>query len=180
MSVKNLLLLIFVCVYTPLLAGDLEITKSKGQFKNYYHLEFDLTPDNSVLTVSNVERKPRYSRSNKYSFSAGGQFEVFIKRDNFPVKLIKNRSKFLILRMPWTSSVNEKSELYISEKLKLFHKIKQMHIRKSGKVKVVIELNPYINILSKNPLKIELTKRNMFFRQAHGRYIDYVGNIIQK
>ena len=71
----------------------------------------------------------------------------------------------------------ETADQYISEKQELFTRIKEMVESQRGSVEVTIELNPFVNILSENPLEIELSGRNIFFRQAHGRYIDYVGTL---
>jgi len=59
----------------------------------------------------------------------------------------------------------------------LYNRIKEMKESGRGSVDVVIELNPYVRVKSKNPLELELTNRNVFFRSAHGRYIDYVGQL---
>lgn len=148
-----------------------EVFVNTGKYKNYYHMYFELTPLNCQLEVAVSERAPRYSENNNYEFSEGGQFEVFIKKESFPIKLPDQKSNYLILRMPSTSSSLMNHKKYTSEKFELFKKIEEMHKFKRGSVKVVIELNPYIETLSTSPLKLELTQPNIFFRNAYGRYI---------
>jgi len=42
----------------------------------------------------------------------------------------------------------------------------------SKSIKVTLELNPYIKVLSKAPLQIELKQCNVFFRHRAGDYYD--------
>jgi hypothetical protein len=79
--------------------------------------------------------------------------------------------------MPMTLGDVTNKEEYIAEKKALFDRIKQMKEAKKGNIDVVIELNPYIVIKIKEPLSIELTECNVFFRDAGGRYINYVGKL---
>ena len=139
-----------------------------GKYFPYYHIRFSLTPDNTVLTVPLSERKPRHSDNNDYIFAEGGQYEVFVENKKFPFPNPLLERKCLILRMPWTNPDMENASQYIAEKYELFTKIKEMKETQSGSVEVTIELNSYMNVLSKNPLEIELSGRNIFFRQAHG------------
>jgi hypothetical protein len=45
----------------------------------------------------------------------------------------------------------------------------------SGAIEVVIELNPYVEKVQNNPLTLQLTQCNIFFRQAQNRYVNYLG-----
>jgi hypothetical protein len=158
-------------------AKDVKIHVAPGKYSPYYHIRFTLTPDIIKLQVPISERMPRYTKSNEYVFTKGGQFEVFIDKDAFPINSPHFEKKYLILRMPWTSTDFEDSQLYIAEKHRLFQAIYEMKKDNKGAIEVTLELNPFVNVLSKKPLKVELAGRNIFFRQAHGRYIDYVGPI---
>lgn len=40
---------------------------------------------------------------------------------------------------------------------------------------VTLELNPYINIISEDPLELELQYCNVFFRHNNGDYHDQLG-----
>jgi hypothetical protein len=152
-----------------------QIHVAPGVFKDYFHIEFELTPENCELTVPVSERLSIYGGSNEYEFAAGGQFEVFIRKDAFPVPAPHTNADFLILRMPYTDPSAPDAELLIESKYSLFNRIKRMKEDGVGAVTVVIELNPYMTVLNTDPLMVELSGRNIFFRQAHGRYIDFVG-----
>ena len=152
------------------------IVVAAGKCNDYYHVKVTLTPENSELTVSFDERPQTTPYiDNKYEFSSWGQFEVFVDRNVFPVPAPHFTKKYLILRMPGTKPGSEKAKKYIEEKRRLFEEIKNMKLSGKGQVEVIVELNPYINVLSKDPLRVELSGRNIFFRDAHGRYIDYLG-----
>ena len=156
-------------------AKALKIHIAHGRFHDYYHMQFTLTPENCELTIPISERHPIYTESNTYTFAEGGQFEVFVRKSDFPIPSPGIHSKFLILRMPWTAPSYADSENYIRAKGILFDRIRKMKTKGKGSVEIIIELNPYITVRKKNPLKIELSGRNIFFRQAYGRYINYVG-----
>ena len=158
-------------------AAETIIHVASGKYSPYYHIRFSLTPDNTVLTVPLSERKPQYSDNNDYVFAEGGQFEVFVERSKFPIPSPYSERKYLILRMPWTNISMETADQYIAEKYELFKRIKEMKETQQGSVEVSIELNPFVNVISEDPLQLELSNRNIFFRQAHGRHIDYVGSL---
>lgn len=147
---------------------------SHGKYEDYYHIKFTLTPDNTLLKLKGYDK---YGTS-KYEFS-DGLFEIFIPKDKFPIPA-PNCREYIILRMPMTMDDVSQKEKYIAEKKSLFEKIKNMKEAKSGNIDVVIELNPYITVKNKNPLTIELTGSNVFFREAGGCYINYVGQLQSK
>lgn len=153
---------------------DKTIYTSHGKYEDYYHIKFTLTPDNTLLELKGYNK---YGPS-QYKFS-DGQFEIFIPKDKFPIPAPKC-SGYIILRMSMTLGALANKEKYIAEKKLLFDRIKKMKEAKSGNIDVVIELNPYIMVKSKEPLSIELTECNVFFRDAGGRYIDYVGQLQNK
>lgn len=171
------MIIVLFTVITSRLAGlrANEIKVSPGKYKDYYHLRYDLTPENCELSVPLTERQPRYATRNDYTFEDGGQFEVFIRRDQFPVKSPDGKWEFLILRMPWTNPDLGVAEHSISRKRSLYDAILKMKKEGEGSVSVVVELNPFVQISRKEPLSLELTGRNVFFRQALGQYINYLG-----
>ena len=152
-----------------------EIHVAPGKYNDYYHIRFALTPDNCELTVPLPERRPKYKGSNVFEFAEGGQFEVFVRKDEFPVPAPHTDRIYLILRMPWTNPHKPAAPLSLSEKRKLFDAIRVMKTNGRGKVEVTVQLNPYVTLVEADPLRLELSGRNIFFRHAHGRYVDYVG-----
>ena len=171
------IVLSFYLSATCALGYESKIHVVKGKYGDYYHILFTLNPDNCVLTVPVDKRTPKYSDSNEYTFSEGGQFEVFVKKSLFPISSPKTECDYLILRMPWTDPSNQNSKKFIDQKRHIFKLIKEMKIQGKGKIDVVIELNPYVKTIKKQPLTLELTSCNIYFRHAHGQYIDYFGNI---
>jgi len=106
----------------------------------FYHFEFKLTPDNTVL--ANDERLIRkgYSRNptnyrfgildeHSINFTGYGQFQVFIPAGLFP--LSKEEDGFMILRMPQTLSGEGRAN-HIKEKQDLYFEIKEMVESKAG------------------------------------------------
>jgi hypothetical protein len=176
-QLKGLIIMLVAFFFlTPLAlcSDDKTIHTSRGKYEDYYHIRFTLTPDNTLLELKGYDK---YGPS-KYEFS-DGQFEIFVTKDKFPIPAPKC-SGYIILRMSMTLDDVANKEKYIAEKKSLFDRIKKMKETKSGNIDVVIELNPYIMVKSKEPLIIELTECNVFFRNAGGRYINYVGQLQSK
>ena len=176
MSIRHQVALVFLAfAATHATAETSRIHVAPGKYNDYYHVRFVLTPGNCELSVPVSERFPRYSEDNAYTFSRGGQFEVFVRRKDFPVPAPHTDREFLILRMPRTSPDHTHAAEYIAKKRKLFEQIRKMKTDGTDNVEVIVELNPYITVLERDPLTVELSGRNIFFRQAHGQYIDHVG-----
>lgn len=158
------------------LAAPNDITVSPGKYSDYYHIELKLHSDDFELSVPTSSRAPKYSENNDFKFEEGGQFEVFIKRDAFPIPLKNSpNSKYIILRMPWTNPETPGASLFINEKRRIFDELAGIKKSHYESLTVVAELNPYIEALEKAPLSLQLTEPNVFFRQAFGRYINYTG-----
>ena len=145
--------------------NNLIITVNPGKYSDYYHLKYTLTKDNFLLPENTVRDED-------------AQFDVLINKDVFPVPA-PNCRKYLILRMPSSLSSRddtptEKAEFEKSmkEKEKLFNRIKEVADGKLKEVQVIIELNPYVTVISKNPLKLKLDYCNIFFRYRGNYYID--------
>lgn len=130
----------------------INITRVKG--KNYYHIKFELNKNNFRLNT-------------KFGFNEGGMFELFIPKEIFPISAPKCK-KNVILRMPWTDDSIELSARYIKEKKLLYESLININ---DHKIKVIIELNPYIRVVDAITHKVELTRCNVFFRHSGGRYI---------
>lgn len=167
-------IIVFVLAVSWCFASDIVV--SKGKYNDYYHVEIELNSDDYELEIPIEKRLPKYDEDNFYEFSEGGQFEIFIKKDSFPIKAPKCK-EYLILRMPWTSSDNKNSTKYIEEKKVIFDKLKSVKQGDVDSIKIVVELNPYCKVTKKDLLTVELTSCNIFFRQSHERYINYTGKV---
>jgi hypothetical protein len=159
----------------PRKINGVKIYTSTGKYNiKFYHLEFQLTPENTVLPdddkliLNGYSRSPRNYRfgilDEKSSNFKCGQFSVFIPVGLFP--LSKEKGGFMKLRMAQTLACEGRANKLIKEKQDLFFRIKEMVKSGSGIVEVVVELPPpgYL-------------KRNIDFRSAKGKYIDYVGQL---
>src|SRR5215470_7721126 len=136
-----------------------QIFVNKGPFGPYYHLRFDLRAD--AIDFAQSDRTAR----------SGGQFEIRLRREMFPVPAPRCRGA-IILRMPWTLPLTTDAKEKIAAKQELLQRILELEKRPDGVVSVIIELNPYVKVVTRKPLKLELTQCNVFFRDAHGAYVD--------
>ncbi|HUK41539.1 MAG TPA: hypothetical protein VLX11_10855 [Candidatus Acidoferrales bacterium] len=139
--------------------SDEQIVVNKGPFGPYYHLRFDLRAD--AIDFAQSDRTAR----------SGGQFEIRLRRKMFPVPAPRCRGT-IILRMPWTPPLTPDAKAKIAAKQELLKRILELEKQPNDTVSVVIELNPYVRTISRAPLKLQLTECNVFFRDAHGAYID--------
>ncbi|MCF7887676.1 MAG: hypothetical protein K9L76_00200 [Candidatus Omnitrophica bacterium] len=196
---KKIILLIIVLFNISFLhAEDIQIHKTTTNGMVYYHIKYILTPENTLLSndpkvvaALGLKRNAENYRKDildeqSVNFKKYGQFEIFIPAKRFPCKG-SHKSGYIILRMPQTLVDNEYSDHskdpkrydYVAEKQALYNRIKAMKESGEGSVEVIVELNPYVEVKSKNPLKLELTQPNVFFRTAYGRYIDHVGSLVK-
>jgi len=141
------------------------IAVSPGKYDfNYYHIEYILTADNFILDKEDTIRD-------------NGFFQILIDKKEFPIPAPHCRKR-IILRMPSSSTYlatpAEKvlSERSIQLKTALFNKVKEVAAGKLKELKVVIELNPYVKVVTENPLKLELDYCNVFFRTQWNFYVD--------
>lgn len=99
----------------------------------------------------------KYTVNKEYGFNDGGQFEVLVPKEYFPVPA-PNCRKNIIIRMPWSENEEDKQQLFNT-------------LSSTEKpVQVILELNPYVVVLSKEPLQLQLTYCNVFFRHRNGNY----------
>jgi len=140
---------LLILVVAPCALAD-EIKVNPGRYSDYYHMAFEITAENSRLNP-------------KYGFTEAGQFEVLIKANSFPVPH-PNCDREIILRMPATLGTNMAEP--IERKRALYNQIRQVTQDGQGVVRVVIELNPYVSVIEKNPLTLKLDRCNVFFRQT--------------
>lgn len=164
----------YTIAFAPILAADNSIIVQTGKHRNYYHIKYNLTADNIAAIPSALDTG---SKKSKIKFKDGGQFEIVIKKSKFPVQA-PNCDSFIKLRMPWTNPNSENSAVFIKEKRSIYNKIQALIDKGGEPIEVIIELNPYVELVSKTPLEVKLTKCNIFFRHARGRYIDYTGSFM--
>jgi hypothetical protein len=139
-----------------------EITVTPSRYGPYYHLRFE-------LTAAAID----FAKSDRVA-SSGGQFELQLRPEYFPVPAPHCRSS-LSLRMPWTAPHTPAAAKKITAKQALLARIWALEQTPEEKVPVIIELNPYVEVISPAPLRLQLTQCNIFFRHAFGGYIDDSG-----
>ena len=144
-----------------------KIYVKKGRSRNYYHMEYVLTEKNLIMSDF---------KSELTLINAGGHFSIFIKKEEFPL-VAPNCEDNIELDMPWTKSTRISALKKISKKTALYQSLVEVVKGNKKDQKVVIELNPNIAIKHNDPLEIELTKCNVYFRTARDAYIDYVGGL---
>ncbi|MCA9709457.1 MAG: hypothetical protein KDK70_26690 [Myxococcales bacterium] len=138
--------------------------------KTYYHLELELKADDLVVSG------PLMSRDMAFTFSDGGQFEIYLRPETIPVPS-PDCSGALILRMPWTNPEVEGAEAAVEAKRTLFSELVELREGRRETQRVVVELNPYIEVAHDDPRSVSLTQCNLFFRHAHATYayVDHLG-----
>jgi hypothetical protein len=134
------------------------IVVNPGRQGPYFHMRFDLTA--AGIDFSQTDR----------SVGPGGQFTVRLRPEHFPVLAPSCRGD-LILRMPWTSPSVPDANLKIAAKMALLARILTLEHPPDATVPVVLELNPYVQMISRTPLLLRLTQCNVFFRQVFGAYV---------
>lgn len=123
-----------------------EVTVNPGKYFDYYHMPYSLVPG-------------EYQVNQDYGFNEGGQFEVLVPKEYFPLSAPNCREN-IIIRMPWSENEAKKRALY------------EQLLSATGAVSIILELNPYVKVLDKQPLNLELTYCNVFFRHRNGDYYD--------
>jgi len=148
-----------------------DISINKGKYKDYYHIQLNLK--NIPFSFSKDNNNKNYSTyTEKDLFSNGGQFEILIPKEHFPISA-PSCSSNIIARMPWTNPSIANSKDLVNKKVSLFKELSN----KKGDLNIALELNPYVTVLSKQPLKLELKNCNVFYRHNKGEYINYLGSI---
>ena len=148
---------------------DIIVSEQGG--RRYFHLRYLLTPENTLIG----DELAQLRGGRLTGVSDGGQFEVLTPVDDFPVQA-PNCQDHIIIRMPWTDSASAGAAGAIEAKRILFEEILAMDAD-GGAVEVSLELNPYVEVVSEEPLTLHLTQCNVFFRHAAGRYIESVGEV---
>ena len=170
-SVSWIILVLITCACNAT-SSETAISISKGKHGDYYHIPL-LLRHNAFIFSKDESGTPYIEYTKQALIDNGGQFELLIPVETFPISAPGCR-KHLKLRMPWTNPDLSHAASAIDEKAILFDRLKQLKNGETGPVKVIIELNPYVKMLSRSPLVLELTQCNVFFRHARGRYIDHL------
>jgi len=146
-------------------ADNLSVTTSIANKKAYHHIKYSLTKKN-VISIDSL--------TNEQFIINGGQFELLVKKSEFPISAPNCKSQ-LKLRMPWTNSEITNGDLFIADKYEVYSYIQNlMKSSEFNSIDVYIELNPYVEIREG---KFNLTQCNIFFRQSNGQYISKTGSL---
>jgi len=187
--------LLWVLIWiSPLTAQDVAINTTLGKDgveRSYYHLKYTLTRENSTLVtpkewlqchycvVWQEPINPKGCYHNRCYWDGSGNFIVYIKKDVFPIPSGCN-SDWLKLEMKPNRSgrVYETSEAALSHALEskrqLWLQIIELHEARLEQLEVVLELNPYVTVLSESPLRLKLDHCNLYFRTADNAYVDHL------
>jgi len=140
--------------------GEIKIFANPGRYGPYYHLQLQLTASSIDFDLS--DSTP----------SSGGQFEIRLRPESFPVPAPNCRGP-IILRMPWTAPDAPGAKEKIAAKEVLLKRILALRQLSGEVLPVVVELNPYVEVVGRDPLQLQLTQCNVFFRHAFGAYVDH-------
>ncbi len=139
--------------------------------RTYYHLTLELTRDRLV------EIGAIGDPGLEYTFSDGGQFEVYLQGD-LPGAAAPG-CQGVTLRMPWTDPSSDGADAKIAGKRALFDRIQSLiRWHEIDSLDVVVELNPYVEQAPDGSLR--LTQCLAFFRQAFGAYVAHDGPLSDK
>ena len=106
-------------------------------------------------------------------------FVIYLKKDVFPV-LSDCKSDWLKLRMNGNRHVDvyETSEAALEDALaskrELWLQIVDLHEGRLEHLEVILELNPYVKVISETPLILKLDHCNLYFRTADNAYVNHL------
>ena len=141
-------------------------------------LPFDLTPENFGLSVPGIDRESADGAVVGWEFREGGQFDVLIKREHFPLQVPESCcNHYLILTMPYTNPRLDGGAGKIAAKRSLFDQIERLRAAKEGKVRVLIDVTWYAKVESASPLVVSLKDRQIYFRHFDGAYVPHAKDI---
>jgi hypothetical protein len=143
---KPLFIFILLIFMSQLQAQEIKI--NKGIYASYYHMSHQFEPGKYTLNLDD-------------GFDKGGQFEVLVPKEYFPVPA-PYCPKNILIRMPSSHNLEKKKSLY------------DLLMRGSDKIDVVLELNPHFIGISTDPSELELLFCDVFFRHKDD---DYYGKL---
>lgn len=136
-----------------------DVVVTPGRYGPYYHLRYDLTA--AAIDFQHSDRAPR----------SGGQFEIRLRPGRFPISAPKCR-RSIIVRMPWTAPTDPDAPQKIAVKERLLARIQALRHAPHDVLPVTLELNPYVKVARRSPLRLQLSECNVFFRHSRGGYVD--------
>lgn len=176
------------------MAQDVVINTSIGKDgveRTYYHLRYTLTQNNSTLVTPDEWLQCHYSEiwgepinpegcwCNRPYWVGNGAFVIYLKKNVFPI-ISDCKSDWLKLKMNPNSSerVYQTSEATLGDALvskrELWLQITDLHEGRLEQLEVILELNPYVTVLSETPLLLKLDHCNLYFRTADNTYINHL------
>lgn len=108
------------------------------------------------------------SSSGACEIGSNGHFNIFIRKESFPVPAPYCKSEWLKITMNGRSN----SAADADSKNILWDQINEVKNGERDSVEIVVELN-YADVVSGAPLAMILTQCNLSFRTAHGSYVDH-------
>ena len=164
-NLLGIVVLFAVGISTPIVADEATLSINRSGDHLYHHLTWHINHKNLAESGRWTERDLAYQLAD------GGQFEVYVRPDHFPVSAPKC-TDMIILRMPWTDNRYQDADIKIATKRALLAEF--VALRDLGldePLRVVLELDPYIVEKSGTEFGLELTDCVVFFRHAAGAYI---------
>ena len=129
--------------------NHIAVKVNPGKYNDYYHIQYELTSGH-------------YRVNQQYGFNQGGQFEVFVDKQDFPIRA-PNCQQHIIIRMPYSTNEEKKRKLYQA-------------LMEGQTLSVTLELNPYVKRVkvaeNATAEAFELTYCNVFFRHRAGDYFN--------
>jgi hypothetical protein len=160
MLIRLLRLALLLLVPGVVLADDIVVNEYAG--RDYYHLEFELRRGN--FTILPPVEFQRAEQLGKIAPASNGYFEIFIRKDAFPVEAPNCENGFLKLVMPGGG------EGAVCAKAEIWEQVLEVLDGTRESLGVVIELNPYCRLECSNPPRVSLDYCNIYFRTAFGHY----------
>jgi hypothetical protein len=137
--------------------------------KPHYRMTFEFTRANTIFP--GVDPGARASPGATFKLRDGGQFEVEVRKADFPIPAPKCASA-VIVRMPWTDAKSPQGPGWVAEKQALFAKLDDLRQERVSAVVATLDLAPYVRATANTPTGLELSACNVFFRDVRGRYVD--------
>lgn len=160
----------------PSFANSSDVVVNTTNGRDYYHLEITLAKNDFTLTWPDEWFDPHWPESTSgtcvFTEESGG-FIIFIKKSIFPVPAPNCKSDWLRVVMDGRSKSSED----VASKKKLWDRLQAVKAGELEQTTAVIELNPYVWVVSEDPLVLELQYCNLYFRTAWGKYIDHIESI---
>lgn len=139
--------------------------------RDYYHLQITLKAQDFRLTHPEEYFDPQWPDSSpgKCEFSdESGYFLIYVRKSVVPVSAPNCRSKWVKVVMNGRS--DDASD--VKTKKELWDRLQSVKAGELEQTTAVIELNPYVWVVSEDPLVLELQYCNLYFRTAWGAYLD--------